>query len=127
MKTTSDIIKACKAIREVVDVDVIGTDITQVDAKLKKLTQLLGLSSEANASAKKILLKKELEILKANEDSKLQPSVLNNLLKAECFEESALLEYCDRLNSAIIHSIDALRSSISLYKQELSSGSVFQK
>lgn len=127
MKNKEDIIKSCNAIRESLDADIIDCDIVSVDNKLKKLSQLVGLSAEANASAKKFLLTKELEILKANKDTGYPPSVLNNLIKAECFEESALLEYADRLNSGLVHAMDALRSSISLYKQELSSGAVFQK
>lgn len=127
MKTIQEVVTALNFIRSVLDSDVIDCDITTVDNKLKKLTQLLGSSAEANASAKKILLKKELEILRENKDSGLSPSVLNNLLKAECFDESSLLEYADRLNSGLVHAIDGLRSSISLYKQELSSGAIFQK
>lgn len=127
MKTRAEVIASCKAIREVIDSDVIDCDIITVDNKLKKLSQLTGLSAEANASAKKLLLQKELEILRANKDSGYQASVLNNLIKAECFEESALLEYADRLNSGLVHSMDSLRSSISLYKTELSSGAIFQK
>lgn len=122
----SETIKACNAIREAIDSDVVDVDISAVDNKMKKLTQLTGLSAEANASAKKFLHKKELYVLSLNKDSGYPPSVLNNLLKAECFEEISLLEYCDRLNSALVHSIDGLRTSISLYKQELASGTLPQ-
>jgi hypothetical protein len=124
MKSNLEVNKALNSIRAMIDKDVSDCDIVDVDKKLKLLTQLLGLSAEANASAKKILLKKELDILKENKDSGLPPSVLNNLLKAECFEESALLEYADRLNSGLVHCIDGLRSSVSLYKTELSTGMI---
>lgn len=124
MKTIEDIIKSCNAIREAIDSDTVDVDINAVDNKMKKLTQLTGLSAEANASAKKFLHKKELEILNVNKDSGYPPSVLNHMLKAECFEEIALVEYCDRLNSGLVHSIDGLRTSISLYKQELASGTI---
>lgn len=119
-------IKACNAIREVVDSDIIDLDINMVDNKMKKLTQLTGLSAECNASAKKLLHKKELYVLTVNKDRGYSPSVLTHLLKAECCEELSLLEYCDRLNSALVHSIDGLRTSISLYKQELASGTITQ-
>lgn len=124
MTNKEEVVKALNAIRTRLDTDVSDCDIVDVDKKLKLLTQLLGLSAEANASSKKILLKKELEILKEHKDSGLPPSVLNNLLKAECFEESALLEYADRLNSGLVHCIDGLRSSVSLYKTELSTGMI---
>ncbi len=117
-----EVIKACNAIRQVIDSDVCDVDIVNVDNKMKKLTQLTGLSAEANASAKKLLHKKELYVLMVHKNSGLSPSVLNNLLKAECFEEIALYEYADRLNSALVHTIDGLRTSISLYKTELTSG-----
>ena len=122
MKTTEETIKALNAIRTMIDKDITGCDITDVDNKLKHLTQLTGLSAEANASAKKILHKKELEVLRELTKLSLSPSILNGMLKAECFEEIALLEYADRLNSAIVHTLDSLRTSISLYKTEVQNG-----
>ncbi len=83
-----------------------------------RLTQLIGLSSEAKASARKFLHIKEREVLYSM-DKKLQPSIQIKILNADCFEEAAMLEYADRLNSAIVHNIDALRSVLSLYKTEL--------
>jgi hypothetical protein len=124
MKTKEEIIQALNSIRKMVDLDVSDCDIVDVDKKLKHLTQLTGLSAEANASSKKILHKKELEVLRELTQLGLSPSILNGMLKAECFEEIALLEYADRLNSAIVHSIDGLRSSISLYKTEIQNGLV---
>lgn len=122
MKTKEEIIKSLNSIRVMIDTDVSDCDITDVDKKMKHLTQLTGLSAEANASAKKILHKKELEVLRELNKQGLPPSIVNSSLKAECFEEIALCEYADRLNSGIVHSIDGLRSSISLYKTELQSG-----
>jgi len=121
MKTKQDTIKACNAIREVIDTDVSDSDITSVTGKLHALTCLQGLSAEANASAKKFLSQKELEVLMGM-DKLLPPSIQSKTLNAECWEELALLEYADRLNSAIVHSIDAYRSIISLYKTELEKG-----
>lgn len=118
MKTREDTVKALNSIREAVDADVIDTDIINVQNKLLKLTQIIGLSSEAKASAKKLLHIKEKEIF-LTMDKKLQPSIQIKILNAECFEELAILDYADRLNSAIVHNIDALRSIISLYKTEM--------
>lgn len=122
MYNREDINKALNAIRAALDADVMDADINSVDNKLKKLTQLTGLSAEANASAQKILRQKELEIFKANLPKGYQASVLNNLIKAESADEIALYEYADRLNAALVHSLDGLRTSISLYKAELQSG-----
>lgn len=118
MKEVKEITQALNLIRKILDEDVIDLDIEMQKNKLLKLTQLIGLSAECNASAKKLLHKKELDILKSlpNEMAAMR---MNKTLSAECFEESAILEYSDRINSALIHSIDAIRSVISLYKTEL--------
>lgn len=118
MKTKEETVKALNSIREAVDADVIDTDIVNVQNKLLKLTQVIGLSAEAKASAKKLLHIKEKEVF-LTMDKKMQPSVQIKILAAECFEELAILDYADRLNSAIVHNIDALRSVISLYKTEM--------
>ena len=118
MKTIEETKKALKKIREAVDSDIIDVCIEVQQNKLLALTQLIGLSAECNASAKKFLLKKELEVMKTL-DPGLAPSKAHKELNANCYEESALLEYADRLNSALVHSIDAIRSVMSLYKTEL--------
>lgn len=81
----------------------------------------MGLSAETKASARKLLNIKERCVLEMI-DRKIQPSVQVRILNAECFEENAILEYSDRLNAALTHSIECLRSVISLYKQEMASG-----
>lgn len=62
MKTKEETVKALNSIREAVDADVIDTDIVNVQNKLLKLTQVIGLSAEAKASAKKLLHIKEKEV-----------------------------------------------------------------
>jgi predicted nucleotidyltransferase len=118
MVTKEDTIKALNCIRKAIDEDIIDVDIEQQKNKMIALTQLIGLSAECNASAKKILLKKELEVLGTIEKD-VAPSKVAKMVNAECYDEGALLEYADRLNSALIHSIDAIRSVLSLYKTEL--------
>lgn len=118
MKSIEETTKALNAIRKAIDADIVDVDIDAQKNKMIALTQLIGLSAECNASAKKILLKKELEVL-SGIDSEVAPSRVTKMINAQCFEEAALLEYSDRLNSALIHSIDAIRSVLSLYKSEL--------
>ncbi len=118
MKTKEDTIKALNSIREAIDSDIIDVDIDMQKNKMIALTQLIGLSAECNASAKKILLKKELEVLKSLPPD-MPPMKVHKFVNAECWEEGAMLEYADRLNAALVHSIDAIRSIISLYKVEL--------
>lgn len=118
MRTIEETKKALNAIRAAVDADIIDVDIDAQKNKMIALTQLIGLSAEAKASAKKILLRKELEVL-SGLDKELAPSVMTRRINSECYEEAALLEYSDRLNSALIHCIDAIRSVLSLYKTEV--------
>jgi ribosomal protein S13 len=118
MKSIEETKIALNAIRKALDADIVDVDIEAQKNKMIALTQLIGLSAECNASAKKILLKKELEVL-SGIDKELAPSRVMKMINAECNEEAAMLEYADRLNSALIHSIDAIRSVLSLYKTEL--------
>lgn len=118
MRTKKETAQALNAIRKAIDADVIDADIVNVQNKMLQLTQLIGLSAEAKATAKKLLHIKETQVLYAM-DKELSPSVQVRKLNAECFEELALLEYADRLNAALTHNIDALRSVISFRKTEI--------
>lgn len=112
-------IENLNAIRTVIDSDVMDADIETQKNKLIKLTQLTGLAAEAKANAQKVLSMRELEVLREYRDSKVSPSILNKTINAECAEEGALLVYADRINSAISHSIEGIRTVISLYKTEM--------
>jgi hypothetical protein len=118
VRTREETAQALNAIRKAIDADVIDADIVMVQNKMLGLTQLIGLSAEAKATAKKLLHIKETQVLYAM-DKELSPSVQVRKLNAECFEELALLEYADRLNAALTHNIDALRSVISFRKTEI--------
>ncbi len=123
MKTLSEITIALNSIRAVIDSDVQDCDIENKVNKLLKLTQLMGLSAETKASATKLLGMKEERIFESM-DVDMAPSKAIRMLNAKCAEEKAILEYSDRLNASIVHSIDGIRSVISLYKQEMQSGLV---
>lgn len=118
MKTIEETKQALNAIRAAIDTDIVDVDIEAQKNKMLKLTQLIGLSAECNASSKKFLLQKELEIL-SGLDEQLAPSIITKKINAGCYDEAAMLEYSDRLNSALIHTIDAIRSVLSLHKVEL--------
>lgn len=122
MKTLAEITTSLNVIRTAIDTDVIDTDIHNVTNKALKLTQLMGLSAETKASAKKLLNIKERCVFEVIDKKNTPPSIQIRVLNAECFEENAILEYSDRLNAALTHSIECLRSVISLYKQEMASG-----
>ena len=118
MKNLEEIKTALNAIRSTLDVDVVDMGIESTYNKLIALTQLMGLSAECNASAKKLLGIKELEVFMTM-NKNMPPSIQSKLLKAHCNEQEAVLEYADRLNASIVHCCDSLRSVISLYKTEM--------
>lgn len=109
----------CKAISSEIDREVSGGDIHGVQDKLMKLSQLIALSAECVTQAKKNYLYKQSEIIKINKDVIMPASILSKKIESDSWEESGMLTYCERLNAGIVHSIDALRSIISLYKTEL--------
>jgi hypothetical protein len=108
-----------KAIREVLDLDVSDTVIEDVVTKMHKLINLVGLASESKATARKILEEKRLVQLSEIKDSKYPPTVLLKIVDANCADELALYEYADRINASISHSLDSLRTIISLRKEEM--------
>lgn len=114
-----EIQKACSLMRKVLDREVVSGDIEAINQKLLDLTMLEGLSSETIARAKKVLHFKELTVLNEMIGQSMAPSVQTQSLKSKCYEELALVAYTDRLNAGIHHSQDALRTIISLYKEEM--------
>lgn len=83
--------------------------------KLNKLSSLLGLASETQCEADKLLNEKHAEVL----DSKDKGMNLKQLLKLKSIDETYLSEYSDRICSNLISSMDALRTLISLGKKEM--------
>lgn len=108
------------SIRVALDADVTGVDIESVVEKGKALAQLIGLSAECKAEARKQLEKGRVMAFASLSTSKLPPSVLLKLTEANCSEELKDFEYADRLNAGITHQLDFYRSVISLHKEELS-------
>ena len=121
MKSLPEITLALNSIRALLDTDVSTAIIEDVQTKVIQLTQMTGLSAESMASAQKLLDEKEIEIFltRSKELEKFSPSVQIKYLKAHCKDEAAIVLYADRLNSEITHSLDSLRTVISLYKTEL--------
>lgn len=108
------------SIRVALDADVSGgVDIDSVIEKGKALAQLIGLSAECKADAKRALERSRVLAFATLTGKKLPPSVLNKLVDAECADQIRDFEYADRLNAGIVHQLDYYRSVISLYKTEL--------
>jgi hypothetical protein len=107
------------SIRACIDTDVTGCDIDTIVEKGKALTQMMGLSAECKAEAKKNLENRLLMAVHEIGSKQYPPSVLLRVAGAMCADESAVFEYADRLNAGITHQLDYYRSVISLHKTEL--------
>lgn len=66
-----------------------------------------------------MLYEKEVEVYVTKDLDKFAPQKCMKLLKSYCSKETATLEYADRLNAGLVHTIDALRSIISYRKSEM--------
>lgn len=107
------------SIRAAIDVDIVGLDIDSVVEKGKSLSQLMGLSAECKAHARKLLEQARLNAVQKLLGDGLSPSVLLKMADAMCADEYGKFEYADRLNAGITHQLDYYRTVISLYKTEL--------
>lgn len=107
------------AIREAIDVDIVGLDIDSVVEKGKSLSQLIGLSAECKAIARKNLESARLSAIQKLLEDRLSPSVMLKMADAMCADQYQKFEYADRLNAGITHQLDYYRTVISLYKTEL--------
>lgn len=106
------------SIRVLLDVDVKDVDIESVINKGKELSQMIGLSAECKAAARKELENAKLAAIITIEKKGYTPSVLLKIAEAMCADEVEQFEYADRLNAGIVHQIEFLRSVISLHKTE---------
>lgn len=119
MEKVTTIASKLKAVRDLIEVDLSGVDIDEVEAHGKRLAAIIGLSAETMAHAKKQLDLRLLQAIKQLEGKGYPPSVLLKLAQAECAEEAATYDYADRLNAGITHQLDFYRTVISKYKAEL--------
>lgn len=107
------------AIRTLIDADVTGCDIDTVIEKGKKLSQMMGLSAECKAQARRDVENARIAAIIQIENKNYSPSVMLKIADAMCSDELAAFEYADRLNAGITHQLDFYRSVISLHGKEL--------
>lgn len=108
-----------ESIRACIDADVTGCDIETILEKGKELSQLIGLSAECKAEARKLLESARLEAIKSLGKTGYGPSLVLKMADGICSEYIGLFEYADRLNAGITHQLDFYRSVISLHKCEI--------
>ena len=119
MQTADNIEKNLRAIREVLDINTEGIDVSQLVEIGKKLASLVGLSAECMAASQRRLQAARLTAIKKLVEQNYSPSIVLKMAEAECGLEVALHEYADRLNAGISHQLDFFRSVVSLHKVEL--------
>jgi hypothetical protein len=96
------------------------------DAKLTKMSILSALAAETQAKAGALYREKLADAIRILAKEKYQASIIKNLAEGEVSEYSMLYEWAQRCSAAVTHTIEALRTQISLYKTELSN-QMFQK
>lgn len=106
------------SIRAALDVNLVGVDIDSVVEQGKALAQLIGLSAECKAEARKNLEQARLKAIIDHQHFG-SASIILKVADADCADEIRDFEYADRLNAGITHQLDYYRSVISLHKTEL--------
>jgi hypothetical protein len=106
-----------EAIRKVVDMPV-ADDIESIRGKGAALSGMLGLSAECKKNAKLEIGRSQLIALAGMDDS-WPASVKTKSIDAHCAEQISDYEYADRLNAALTHQLEYVRSLLSFYKQEM--------
>lgn len=108
---------AVKDIRNVVELDVDNSNPPELMEKLKELSAITSTAAMAQATAKKLLLHKQKELIKSLPT--MSPSLQVKWLQGELFDEEGMLTYCERLSAAVSNSIEAIRSILSYTKSEM--------
>lgn len=117
--TSDQIESTLKQIQSAMEDKVSPEDIDGVQAKLCVLSGYIGTSAECIRYAKQAMLHKQRQVLGSNIGAKHSPNILRQLVESELFYEVAMVDYANRINAGITHTIDALRTVVSLYGKEL--------
>lgn len=117
--TSEEILNHCKGIKAELESEVQTLSIEQVMNKLNNLTSLSGLSAELVAETKQLILHRQKPAILLAQKTGVSASMQKAFVESECAEEMMLYTYAERLNAAITHSLDALRTIVSMRKSEL--------
>lgn len=93
----------------------------QVKDKLQVLSSLLSSCSRCIQESKRRMLIKRKAWLRQHVEkiNEMSPSIVKEFVNTATIDEEILLVRCERNYSAIVHSIDALRSILSILKTEM--------
>ena len=117
--TSDEITTYLKEVQAHIDESIPPADIDSVQGKLVQLSAYLGLSAELIRFSKQNLLIRQRSVLSSLDMKAYTPSIAKQFVESELWLESSLYDYANRINSALVHSIDALRTIVSLYGKEL--------
>ncbi len=109
----------CLLIQQALDNPADSLNITEVQNKLLKLSTLMGLSAEIIKDCRRMVLEKQKYVFAMAGKHNYSPNIFKLFMEGEMSDELSLFMYCERLNAAISHCTDSLRTVISLYKQEM--------
>lgn len=101
------------------EAEVNPTEISAVELKLSNLSALMGLSAECMRYSKEVVLTAQKVFLSKPNMLNQSATNLKLLIESELHYEISLFVYSERLNAAITHASDSLRTIISKYKEEL--------
>lgn len=108
------------SIRSLMDTDIKELAIDSIVQHGKDLSSMIGLSAECKAEARRNLENARLIALKMyTGDKKVTPSIILKMADGACADEISDFEYADRLNAGITHTLDFIRSVLSLHKTEI--------
>lgn len=117
--TSEEILINCNRIKGELESQVETSNIESVMDKLNNLTGLSGLSAELVANTKQLILQRQKPAILLAQKSNVSASMQKAFVESECAEEMMLYTYAERLNAAITHSLDALRTIVSMRKSEM--------
>jgi hypothetical protein len=107
------------AIKTELEREVSADSIMDVTDKLMKLQVYDALSAETMRWARKLVLDEQRKEMAKLDILKTQTTVLKMLVESNLSEWLALYTYAERLNAAVHHGCDALRTIVSLYKEQM--------
>lgn len=91
----------------------------EITGKLQLLSSLMGTSASAIALAESVYNDKVMELAESNQWAGLTATDRKMIFAGKAKTEAAFVTLTNKLNSGLVHSIDALRSMLSYLKSEM--------
>lgn len=91
----------------------------EITGKLQLLSSLMGTSANAIALSEAVYSDRVMELAENSQWSGMTATDRKMIFAGKAKTEAAFVTLTDRLNSGLVHSIDALRSMLSYLKSEM--------